>query len=98
MLASLPFSRCSTPALQPGSPHRPARPGTRLPGCRARRLPPSPAAGAERALWPPALHRADASLWSRAELQERNPRLSVIRALPLGASWSAHKPHLVLHV
>lgn len=33
MLASLPDSRHFTPALQSGSPRRPARPGTRLPRC-----------------------------------------------------------------
>lgn len=52
---------------------------------RARRLLPIPAAGGKQAPWPPTLHRADACLWSRAELQERNPRLSVIRSVSFGA-------------
>ena len=64
MLASLPDSRCSTPASQPGVPGYPPL------GSGARRLPPSPVARGKQAPWPPALRRADASLWSKAELQE----------------------------
>lgn len=84
MLAFLPDSGCSTPAVQPAPPRRP---GTRL--SQSRGAPPaaqpSPAAGGKQAPWPPALHWADACLWSRAELQERNPRLSVIRSVSFGA-------------
>lgn len=69
MLGSLPDSRCSTPALQLGSPRRPARLGTRL-GAGARCLPPSTVARGKQEPWPSALRRADASLRSRAELQE----------------------------
>lgn len=70
MLASLPDSPSSTPALQPGFPRRPARPGTRLlvPGRAA--CCPARSPGERRR--PGLLPRAGPMLplWSRAELHE----------------------------
>lgn len=67
--------RCWPPSVSATAPSLPCNPAlraARVPaslGAGARRLLPSPAAWGKQAPWPPALLRADAFLWYRAELQ-----------------------------